>query len=435
MSKYLQYFKQAWNIIRQEKLFSSIYIVGTGLSITVVMVLSIVFYIKIANIYPETNRDRLLVVKSALGKEAKTNSQYSSSLAYSVVETCFLSLESAEAVSAVLDTWHEEGRVQPEGSRDQWPVTVKHVDTNFWTVFPFRFIDGKPFTEADMQSGIRTAVIAESLARRLFGTADATGRTVSLNFRQYRVSGVVRDASPVTAQTYAQLWLPYTLMDYRNGAGPGNLMGSMIVYILAPSAGSVEQVRQEAIANINRLNQSLDGVEFSILGQPDRQWQSIFRFWSNNEPEFGIILCQYALIFLLLLFVPAVSLSGMTDSRMERRMTEIGIRRAFGARVGGLMTQIIAENLLFTLIGGVVGLLSSYVIILLGRSWIMEIGQSFVPRTVEGTEVILSPQMLLNLPVFAIALAICFVLNLLSSLIPAWRNARREIIHSLNAKP
>jgi hypothetical protein len=41
MSKYLQYFKQAWNIIRQEKLFSSIYIVGTGLSITVVMVLSI----------------------------------------------------------------------------------------------------------------------------------------------------------------------------------------------------------------------------------------------------------------------------------------------------------------------------------------------------------------------------------------------------------
>jgi putative ABC transport system permease protein len=433
MNKYLQYFKQAWNIIRQEKLFSGIYIVGTGLSITVVMALSIVFYIKIANIYPETNRDRLLVVKSALAKE--TNSRYSSSLSYSVVETCFFPLEGAEAVSAVLDTWNEEGRVQPEGSRDQWPVTVKHVDTNFWTVFPFRFVDGKPFTDADMQSGIRTAVIAESLARRLFGTADATGRTVSLNFRQYRVSGVVRDASPVTAQTYAQLWLPYTLMDYRNGDGPGNLMGSMIVYILAPSAGSVEQVRQEAIANVSRLNRSLDGIEFNILGQPDRQWQSIFRFWSSNEPEFGIILCQYGLIFFLLLLVPAVSLSGMTDSRMERRMTEIGIRRAFGARVGGLMTQIIAENLLFTLIGGVVGLLSSYAVILLGRSWIMEIGQTFVPRSVEGTEVILSPAMLLNLPVFAIALAICFTLNLLSSLIPAWRNARREIIHSLNAKP
>ena len=40
----LQYFKQAWNLIKQEKLFSSIYIIGTRLSITIVMVLSIVFY-------------------------------------------------------------------------------------------------------------------------------------------------------------------------------------------------------------------------------------------------------------------------------------------------------------------------------------------------------------------------------------------------------
>jgi putative ABC transport system permease protein len=435
MNKYLQYFKQARNIIRQEKLFSSIYIVGTGLSITVVMVLSIVFYIKIANIYPETNRDRLLVVESVMVKDTKSNAQYGSSLSYGVVETCFFSLESAETVSTTMG--REEGRVQPEGSGEQWPVTIKNVDTNFWTVFPFHFVDGKPFTEADMQSGIQTAVIAESLARRLFGTTNATGRTVSLDFRPYRVCGVVRDASSVTKRTYAQLWIPYsaTNPDYRESFGPGGLTGSMSVYILAPSAASVEQVRQEAIANVNRYNQTLDGLELSILGQPDRQWQSIFRSWSLQEPEFGMILCQHVLIFFILLLVPAVSLSGMTDSRMERRMTEIGIRRAFGARISGLMTQIIAENLLFTLIGGVVGLLSSYVIILLGRNWIMEIGQTFVPYTVEGTEVILSPAMLLNLPVFAIALAICFTLNLLSSLIPAWRNARREIIHSLNAKP
>jgi putative ABC transport system permease protein len=431
------YFKQAWNIIRQEKLFSSIYIVGTGLSITVVMALSIVFYIKMANIYPETNRDRLLVVKSVTVKGTKTNSRHSSGLSYSLVETCFFPLESAETVSVVLGAWDEEGRIQPEGSSEQWLVTVKHVDTNFWTVFPFRFVDGKPFTEADLQSGIQTAVIAESLARRLFGTADATGRTVNLDFRPYRVSGVVRDASGVTERTYAQLWIPYTAEhpDYRESYGPAGLTGSMQVYILAPSAGSVEQVRQEAIANVNRLNRSMDDFELSLRGQPDRHWQSVFRSRSNMEPEFGIILCQYALIFLILLLVPAVSLSGMTDSRMERRMTEIGIRRVFGARVGGLMMQIIAENLLFTLIGGVVGLLSSYVIILLGRSWIMEIGQTFVSSTVEGAEVILSPSMLLNWPVFVITLAVCFALNLLSSLIPAWRNARREIVHSLNAKP
>ena len=39
---YKIYLKQAWALIRQERLFSSVYIVGTGLAISLVMVLSIV---------------------------------------------------------------------------------------------------------------------------------------------------------------------------------------------------------------------------------------------------------------------------------------------------------------------------------------------------------------------------------------------------------
>ena len=42
---YKIYLKQAWALIRQERLFSSVYIVGTGLAISLVMVLSIVFYL------------------------------------------------------------------------------------------------------------------------------------------------------------------------------------------------------------------------------------------------------------------------------------------------------------------------------------------------------------------------------------------------------
>jgi hypothetical protein len=199
------YIKQAWNLLRQEKLFSSIYILGTGLSITVVMALSIVFYIKIANVYPETNRDRMLVIK---GAEEKMKDGYrSSNLSSHVIETCFRSLESAEAVTAVIDG--RGSSVQPDGSKGQLPVTVKYIDTEYWKVFPFHFVHGKSFTEADFQSGIRTAVIAESLAKRLFGTADATGKQLSLDFYTYRVCGVVKDASYVTERTYAQLWAPW----------------------------------------------------------------------------------------------------------------------------------------------------------------------------------------------------------------------------------
>ena len=57
------YFKQAWTLMRQNCLFTGIYVVGTGLSIALVMTLFIIFYVKFGPVYPEYNRDRTLVLK------------------------------------------------------------------------------------------------------------------------------------------------------------------------------------------------------------------------------------------------------------------------------------------------------------------------------------------------------------------------------------
>ena len=48
------YFKQAWTLMRQNCLFTGIYVVGTGLSIALVMTLFIIFYVKFARAGPST---------------------------------------------------------------------------------------------------------------------------------------------------------------------------------------------------------------------------------------------------------------------------------------------------------------------------------------------------------------------------------------------
>ena len=437
MNKLGIYFKQAWNLIKQEKLFSSIYILGTGLSIMIVMVLSIVLYLKIANIYPETNRDRMLIVQSASVK-GKTNDDVSSAfLSMKLIETCFMPLKNVKAIAIIDNQRNNAGELQIAGSNEPLPVTVKRVNTDFWKVFPFRFIDGKTFTEADFQSGMATAVISESLSHRLFGTSEATGKTINIDFKPFRVCGVVKDASFITTKTYAQIWVPFTAFEgYKNWFSwdPTELLGSIEADILVPSSKDLKQVKREITENINRLNQTLKDYELSINGQPDEQWQSAFRVYSNEATDFNKIVIQYSLIFLILLLVPAIGLSGMIESRIERRLAEMGVRRAFGAPVWNLMGQIISENFLFTLLGGALGLLVSYLFILFGRNWIQQIGQTFVDIPPEGTNVAITPSMLLNMPVFAIALGVCFILNLLCALIPAWRAAHKEIIYSLNAK-
>jgi len=430
------YLKQACNLLRQERLYSSIYIIGTGLSITVVMALSIIIYLKTANIYPETNRDRMLVAQIAgvRSKDPNNHNWWSASFSENVIKTCFRPLENAEAVTAILRERSVKHYVQPEGSKEQLRISVKLVDTAFWKVFPLRFIDGAPFTRADFMSGIHAAVISESFARRLFGTTEATGREVVLDLSRYRISGVVKDVSLITGRTFAQLWIPYTVKpDYKESFGPAGALGQFEVCMLAPTKGDFRALRQEVIDNISRYNSAIDDYVLEITGQPDSHWQSVIRSGDSRVDVTQVIL-QYSLIMLILLIIPAVSLSGMTESRMERRLAEMGVRRAFGAPAGRLMRQIITENFLFTLLGGAAGMLFSFIFVVLGRNRIMQLGQKFAEVAPAGSDALITPSMLLNVHVFAIAFAVCFLLNLLSAFIPAWQAARRPIINSINAK-
>ena len=47
-----QYFKQAWRMMRQNKLFSAIYIGGTAIAIATTTVFAVIYYVKLAPIYP-----------------------------------------------------------------------------------------------------------------------------------------------------------------------------------------------------------------------------------------------------------------------------------------------------------------------------------------------------------------------------------------------
>ena len=51
--------KQALSMIRENRLFTGIYIAGTALAIASTTIMAIIYYVKIANIYPETNRDKI----------------------------------------------------------------------------------------------------------------------------------------------------------------------------------------------------------------------------------------------------------------------------------------------------------------------------------------------------------------------------------------
>ena len=61
--KFFLYFRQAFALMKEDKQYSAIYIAGTAVAIASAMLVAIILNIQLANIYPETNRDRTLYVR------------------------------------------------------------------------------------------------------------------------------------------------------------------------------------------------------------------------------------------------------------------------------------------------------------------------------------------------------------------------------------
>lgn len=432
---YKVYLRQAMQMLRQNKFFSIIYITGTGLAITMVMVLAILYYFRTGNIAPETNRDRMLVIQHGkILNKVEGQGNGSSRLSYPTIKECFYSMQTPEAVTAILPIGEQTEFIQTPGSDEVYNGLVMGTDVTFWKIFQFRFLAGKPYTEEEFTSGIRKAVVSESLARRLFNTSDATGKTFLLNFEEYQVSGVVEDVPSIAQFCYAEMWIPFTNRpsQIQGSKWCDFILGHMQLYILAKKPGDFDAIRREAEENCRRYSANIPQYNFVLNEQPDTVLRAWLRTDSFSSPEFMKVFIQIFSVVLLLLLVPSINLTGMTASRMKKRMEELGIRKAFGAQNRTLLLQILYENLLLTLSGGLIGLLISYGLIFMLKGWLL--GNYDWDGSSLTASIDLSPGMLINPAIFGYTLIFCLVLNLMSALVPAWRALRRPIVDALNDK-
>ena len=432
---YKVYLRQAMQMLRQNKFFSIIYITGTGLAITMVMVLAILYYFRTGNIAPETNRDRMLVIQHGkILNKVEGQGNGSSRLSYPTIKECFYSMQTPEAVTAILPIGEQTEFIQTPGSDEVYNGLVMGTDVTFWKIFQFRFLAGKPYTEEEFTSGIRKAVVSESLARRLFNTSDATGKTFLLNFEEYQVSGVVEDVPSIAQFCYAEMWIPFTNRpsQIQGSKWCDFILGHMQLYILAKKPGDFDAIRREAEENCRRYSANIPQYNFVLNEQPDTVLRAWLRTDSFSSPEFMKVFIQIFSVVLLLLLVPSINLTGMTASRMKKRMEELGIRKAFGAQNRTLLLQILYENLLLTLLGGLTGLLISYGLIFILKGWLL--GNYDWDGSSLTASIDLSPGMLINPAIFGYTLIFCLVLNLMSALVPAWRALRRPIVDALNDK-
>ena len=415
--------------IREEKLYSAMYILGTALAIAFTMLIAEVYYIKVADIAPEVNRSKTYYLESLINRD----SDYVT-VKYEVYRDLFQKMQTPECQTMMMFYWNSNGDYikLPDGRHDR-AVKLKVMEPSFFRFFQFSFIEGAPFTQDDFDSGRRNVVITEEIRDILFGKGgSAVGSTLSLNYLDYRICGVVETPSMLTEACVGDIYVPAAADGLLKDWGAGYERQRVKVCLSVPSErrdAFLQELKEvEARYNSMHTDNPVD-MTASIGTHYSRVWNElgyVFESWGDS------IIWYVVPGILLLLLVPALNLSGMVASRMERRLPEMAVRKAFGAKRRTLLWQVIMENLLLTLIGGAIGLCLTWAALYGWRDWVFYIFS--VNPDLYGVVPILKGEMFFGPVIFLIALLICTLLNVLAATLPAWLSLRKPIVESMMIK-
>ena len=418
--------RQLWYDMRHQSVVTWVTLVGTALSVFLLMVVITLQQINIMPFAPETNRPRLMYGQNfhVRGLQHPDNNS-SAGLSYAMAEKLYSGLNGVELSSYInIDTW----KAEVEGSTMKpFKATVRKVDDNFWKIFDHTLLEGRYFDKAEVDAGQRLAVLSRTTARKLFGDAKAVGAEFMLNFQPYTVAGIVEDNSALARQASGEVFIPMSATTAAAWDNDGYL-GDVAVALLLAEGTDPADLRSQVKARYAQLATELAPADKEpVYHQTPYDVATVVEgeYGSNNSPDNESTARGRLITYLLLLLLPAINLAGMLHSRIRRRVGEFGIRRAFGCTRWRIVRDIINENFIVTLGGGIAGWCAAMIFLssyegLYTAGWI---------GVIHATP---SMVMLLNWRFILAVLAVCFTLNFISASIPAWQASRLNTVDAIN---
>lgn len=418
-----QYYKQVLQLWKSNPLFSTISVLATALTITFVMVLYMVYAFRTTNMAPEINRSRTLYSDRGYSFMTKNRSHANRGMSYAAAKNIFGDLEHAETVSYFVNKGEGAGFVGTSRANFEKKI-VSPVDDNYFRIFSFDFVAGGPFTSEQADAARREAIITDKVAMQFFNTTDVIGKNIMIRFTDYKITGVVRSVSSLFNKAYSDIWtvVDKNSMNWAPDQSEG-LVGNCLVAVVAKKGSSLKALEKEIDERITALNNNLR--EFTFQQTVHTQAQSNFFQGTDINP-----IRIFIILILILLIVPAINMSGLLSTQIKKRSEEIGIRKAYGANNTQIGGQLLFENLILTLAGGIIGLLLSISVVLLFKNALL--GDIMTVNVMESFHLPLG--VFFRPLLFLFAFIFCLIINLLSAIIPVWNASRTTIIETIKGE-
>ncbi|WP_207429765.1 ABC transporter permease [Pedobacter sp. SYSU D00535] len=407
------YIKLALKVMLRKKYYTILSLAGIGFTIMIITVFATFIDQVIGENSAEPERNRTLILdKVSVYNQGKKEDGFPS---IHFLKKYVSDLESTEVISFITNkSYISFSKGKPTGHY------LVYTDEHFWEITDFEFLEGRSFNRKEVENGDRVLIINKRTREHFFGDQAATGKELRVYGEKFKVIGVVTSGAAFS-RVNADMILPYS-MDKNLQGLEGPIQGSYSAMLLARS-DNPKQVRSELRAKMRLLTNKISGADSlkAYAFTPLEQFAKSSSF-TDQEPEYGKTAISFFIILLLFMLIPAISLINLNLSRIGERAEEIGVRKSFGATSATLVGQLVVENVILTLVGGIIGLaLAAY-----ATGLLVHIINTFDPLFKMPAD-----SFIINWRVLALSIFSCLVFGLLSGVYPAWKMSKLNPVYAL----
>lgn len=227
-------------------------------------------------------------------------------------------------------------------------ATVQGVSLDLFRVYGLLIKSGRIFSQGELEQMAQVCVIDDNTAKLFFPTEDPIGKTMIVGKVGLRIIGVLAPSdSFIIRGEQPTIFMPYTAVMTR--LLNQNYLSSIVLRIKDGFSTPVAE------SSIKRILIRRHGCEDFFLQSSDTIMKSI----EEATMTFTLMISAIAVISLV---VGGIGVMNIMLVSVTERTREIGIRMAVGARQSDILSQFLIEAVMVCMLGGLLGVLCSYLI-------------------------------------------------------------------------
>ena len=267
-----------------------------------------------------------------------------------------LTVDDAEAIQkecpavAEASPYHH-GAAQIVYGNLNWSTDVQGTTPNMLIVRDWEVASGRMFTEDDVRSSAKVAVLGQTIVENLFGGIDPVGQVIRIKKVPFKVVGVLipKGQSSAGRDQDDTVWVPVTTAKKKLFGTPflGQVAHILVKAMSFEHLTLAEQQINDLLRQRHRISAQQE-IDFNV--------RNLTEMMQSQQQSTNVMTLLLGAIASVSLLVGGIGIMNIMLVSVTERTREIGIRMAVGAKTWDIRLQFIMEAVILSLMGGLAGI-------------------------------------------------------------------------------